>query len=73
MGTTINLINPFSGTLVQLDAAEFTQAQISAYVKLLEEDEMEEINRVAETPAEWMVAMTEVVGAERAGQIVLGS
>jgi hypothetical protein len=75
-GTTpivIELVNPWTGALVEMDITEITQVQLDAYP--LDEDICNELaNKMAPcSPAEFLQAYVDRVGPEEAGIVIIGS
>lgn len=71
--TTITLINPWSLAVVERDISDLTQQQLHAYP--LDEDICNELSfeMAPCSPAEFLAAYVDRVGAEAAGAVIIGS
>lgn len=70
--TVVQLVNPFSGVIVERDITDVTKAEIDVYAQLLDDETLAALEG-NDTPAEWLRAYVEHVGAEDAGRVILGS
>ena len=68
--TTITIVNPFSGAIVERDAAEYDQDSCDLFASRMDDEEMY-LCEGGDSSAEWIVGMVERLGAKRAGQIIL--
>lgn len=71
--TTITIINPFSGTIVERDITGLTQRALDAYANIIDDATLHALEHAAETPEEWLAAYVDHVGPEQAGIVILGS
>ena len=69
----VTLTNPFSGATIVRDISGLTQAQLDAYAMLIDDETLYALEGAGETPAEWLAAYVEHVGADQAGIVILGS
>ena len=69
--TTITIINPWTGAQGTRDVSDATQQQIEHYAAHMDDDENYLCECSAGTPAEWVAHMAAVLGAKRAGEIIL--
>ena len=73
--TTLTIQNPFTGQIVDHDITDLTEAQLDAYAEIMDTEIREDLAaKLAPcTPAEFLAAYVERVGAEEAGSVILGS
>ena len=71
---TITITNPWTGTLVERDISDLSTHQFDSWVALMDDDVYEQIymEMVPCTPAEFLAAYVDRVGADAAGRIILG-
>jgi hypothetical protein len=74
-GTTIQIINPWSGAVVNHDITGLTEAQLDAYAQVMDDEIREALHSSLAPckPEEFLAAYVERVGPEEGGRIVLGS
>ena len=73
--TTITLVNPWSGAVVERDAADIDSQMIAM---LLDDETLFKIETLftangIETDAAWIMAYVETVGVTEASRVILGS
>ncbi len=67
---TITVINPFSGAIVERDASAYTQRDCELFASRLSDEEAYQCEG-GDTPAEWVANMVTLLGAKRAGAVIL--
>lgn len=72
--TTITIINPVSGAVVDYDITGLTQDQLDEYALYMDTDTREAVNSAVApcTPEAFLAEYVSRVGAEAAGIIILG-
>jgi len=75
MTTILTLTNPFSRVTVELDITGLTEAELSAYAQMMDDEIREAIHDDLApcTPEVFLAAYVERVGADEAGKLILGS
>jgi hypothetical protein len=68
--TTITLINPWSGAQVERDTSEIDAQSVAS---LMSDEELYACEGQGDTDAEWLEYVAQRLGAERMGEIVIGS
>ncbi|MBI2306114.1 MAG: hypothetical protein HYU78_02315 [Rhodocyclales bacterium] len=71
--TTITIINPFSKAIGERDITGLTQAELDAYLNVIDDETLYALEGAGETPEEWLAAYVDHVGPEQAGIVILGS
>lgn len=71
--TIITIINPHSKARVERDICGLTQAELDAYINVIDDETLAALEGAGETPEEWLAAYVDHVGAEQAGIVILGS
>lgn len=68
----VTLANPWTGALIERDVTELTQAQLEAYP--LDDAVCAELQTMAPcSPAQYLAAYVDHVGAAEAGRVIIGS
>ena len=67
---TVTLINPFSGARVERDPAAYTQRDCELIASRMSDEEAYQCE-CGDSPAEWIANMVELLGAKRAGMLIL--
>ncbi len=69
--TTITIINPWSGAIVERDTDSIDTQAVAA---LLSDDELYELEcQCTDTDAEWLQALVDLIGHDRAGHAIIGA
>ena len=70
----ICVTNPWTGALVDLDISDLSANQFDSLAALMDDDVYEQIymEMVPCTPAEFVAAYVDRIGADAAGRIILG-
>lgn len=67
---SVSLVNPFSGALVERDAASYTAEACDLFASRMSDDEAYRCEG-GDTSAEWIVRVVDTLGPQRAGEIIL--
>jgi hypothetical protein len=75
MTTTITIANPWTGAIVERDITGLTQHQLDAYAVVMDSEACEAVARELApcSPEAFLARYTEIVGAQAAGVVVIGS
>ena len=68
---TITIVNPHSGATVERDAAAYTERDILLFSSRMTDEESYSVDVQADSNAAWVVNMVQMLGAKRAGEIIL--
>jgi hypothetical protein len=71
--TTITVQNPWTKEVFDYDITGLTHDQLDAYVQLMDDEDLCELESISGTPESWLKMFADYVGPEEAGRIVLGS
>lgn len=70
MSIKIEVINPFTGELVERDVSGLSQSKLNGYLIYMTSDELYDLEGVGDCPAETLAAFVKIVGPERAGEVI---